>query len=396
MGLLGTTTKQSYYSQSQSFTGTGTATGSSGEFTLTTSFFPTLPTQQSQIKVFIDNREITQSNYTYNGTGGADVTVDNTNKIVFTSTNIDSNVQETNGSPKNGLAVLIKESATTEAFGTYRYISLKEIVNNFMIGYVGDSKLIKNVKRSDILFYTRRGIQEFAYDVSRVEKIQEVDVGGNLSVKMPQDYVNYVKLTWVDSAGVEHLILPARYTSKPSESILQDSDYNYVFNSDGDTLTGGSTIDANFKDSTVSNLNSAINDDYYYNTEYNRDRILHEGRRYGLEPELANKNGVFIIDEANGTINFSSDLEEKTIILKYISDGVGTDNEMQVHKFAEEAMYKHIAFNILSTKSNVPEYVVNRYRKERRAAVRNAKIRLSNIKSEEISQVMRGKSKHIK
>lgn len=388
-GLLGTTTKQSYYSQSQSFTtANGVITGSNGEFTLTTAYFPTLPTTESQIQVFINNVEINKSNYTYNA--GSNY------RIVFTNTNINSSVQETSGAPKTGLVVKIKESTKAEKYGGYRYISLQDITNNFMIGYVGNGKLIKNIQRSDILFYARRGIQEFAYDVSRVEKIQEIDVGPNLNITMPQDYINYVKITWVDSAGVEHLIMPARYTSKPSESILQASDYTYMFDEDGDTLVGSSTIDTNFKDSTVSNLNNAINDDYYYNTEYNRDRILHEGRRYGLEPELANKNGVFIIDEANGTINFSSDLDEKTIILKYISDGVGTDSEMQVHKFAEEAMYKHIAFNILSAKENIPEYVINRYRKDRRAALRNAKIRLSNVKIEELTQVMRGRTKHIK
>jgi hypothetical protein len=383
-GLLGTTTKQSYYSQSQSFTtANGTITGSSGEFTLTTAYFPTLPTAESQIQVFINNVEINKSNYTYN--------VGSTYRIVFSSINTNASVQVTaTGAPLTGLVVKVKESTKAEKYGGYRYISLQDITNNFMIGYVGNGKLIKNIQRSDILFYARRGIQEFAYDVSRVEKIQEIDLGPNLNITMPQDYINYVKITWVDDAGGEHLIMPARYTSKPSESILQASDYTYMFDEDGDTLTGSSTIDTNFKDNTVLNLNNAINDDYYYNTEYN------SGGRYGLEPELANKNGVFIIDEANGTINFSSDLNEKTIILKYISDGVGTDSEMQVHKFAEEAMYKHIAFNILSAKENIPEYIINRYRKDKRAALRNAKIRLSNVKIEELTQVMRGKTKHIK
>jgi hypothetical protein len=69
---------------------------------------------------------------------------------------------------------------------------------------------------------------------------------------------------------------------------------------------------------------------------------------------------------------------------------------MQVHKFAEEAMYKWLMHAILSTKQNVPEYQVARYKKERRAAMRQAKLRLSNIKLEEIAQILRGKSKHIK
>jgi hypothetical protein len=50
----------------------------------------------------------------------------------------------------------------------------------------------------------------------------------------------------------------------------------------------------------------------------------------------------------------------------------------------------------LSTRQNVPEYVVRRYKKERFAETRKAKLRLSNIKLEEITQIFRGKSKQIK
>jgi hypothetical protein len=63
---------------------------------------------------------------------------------------------------------------------------------------------------------------------------------------------------------------------------------------------------------------------------------------------------------------------------------------------AEEAMYLHILHSILSVRSSSPEYLVQRFKRERFAALRNAKIRLSNIKLEEITQVMRGKSKWIK
>ena len=79
-----------------------------------------------------------------------------------------------------------------------------------------------------------------------------------------------------------------------------------------------------------------------------------------------------------------------------MSDSLGTDAEMKIHKFAEEALYKHIAFNILSARRNVPEYIVQRFKKERRAALRNAKLRLSKINLAEISQVLKGQSKRIK
>ena len=69
---------------------------------------------------------------------------------------------------------------------------------------------------------------------------------------------------------------------------------------------------------------------------------------------------------------------------------------MKVHKFAEEAMYKCIAHAIMSTRANVPEYLVNRFKKEKFASTRTAKLRLSNLKIEELTQVLRGKSKIIK
>jgi hypothetical protein len=75
---------------------------------------------------------------------------------------------------------------------------------------------------------------------------------------------------------------------------------------------------------------------------------------------------------------------------------LGTDDEMQVHKFAEEAIYKYIAHAVLSTRANTPEYQIARFKKEARAAKRNAKLRLSNVKIAELAQVMRNQSKWIK
>ena len=120
------------------------------------------------------------------------------------------------------------------------------------------------------------------------------------------------------------------------------------------------------------------------------------GERYGLDPQHAQANGSFYIDSRLGRIHFSSNISGKSVILDYISDSLGTDGEMQVHKFAEEAVYKHIAYGILSTRSNMPEYIIQRFKKERFAEVRKAKLRLSNYKLEELAQIMRGKSKQIK
>jgi len=217
---------------------------------------------------------------------------------------------------------------------------------------------------------------------------------------LPHDYVNYVKLTWSDSAGIEHIIYPARKTSNPS-AIKQDADGHYSFDIDEDTipqpgdrddtteLIHDSNSDTwnNYKSATP----SANQDDYQDDTYWPAG-----GERYGLDPQHAQVNGSFFIDCGTGKIHFSSNISGKTVILEYISDGLGTDDEMIVHKFAEEAMYKWIAYGVLSTRIGIPEYVINRYKKEKFAETRKAKLRLSNIKLEELTQVLRGKSKQIK
>ena len=53
-------------------------------------------------------------------------------------------------------------------------------------------------------------------------------------------------------------------------------------------------------------------------------------------------------------------------------------------------------YSMICNRPAVPEYIINRYKRDRSAKLRNAKIRLSNIKMEDFTQVMRGKSKWIK
>lgn len=281
--------------------------------------------------------------------------------------------------------------------GGYRHVSLEDIVNNFMFSYVGEGKIIGRANRRDVVFHSKRAIQEFSYDITRVEKIQEVEIPSTLSIPMPQDYVNYVSISWIDDSGIEHPVPKGRITSTPSEVIAQDGDGNYTFDEDGNALTTSSQTVERFSELDQTQLSGGTpNDDYFYNADFPAERLLESGKRYGAEPELANRNGMFLIDEANGKIKFSSNLVDKIVTIKYVSDGLGTDSEMKVHKFAEEAIYKHVAHAILSSMANVPEYIVNRFKRERRGAMRSAKLRLYDLKMSEMTNVMRGKSKQIK
>ena len=358
-------------------------------FTISSNF-PYTPDSINDFTVTINGETQVQSNYTYAVVNGVATLTFNSITSGFSTTALTN----ASGIPNNAIIDLILNN---QVLGDYRYISLKDIVGNFMIGYVGDGKLVNTAKRSEILFQAKRCIQEFAYDISRVEKIQELEIPPSLSIPMPQDYVNYVRLSWVDNAGIEHIIYPSRDTSIPTQAILQDSDYDYLYDVNENLLVGSALTNERFRDFDATNLSGTLeSNDYFYHTNYHTEKIGNIGQRYGGNPENMQENGLFIIDEANGKISFSSNLKDKLITFKYISDGLATDNEMKIHKFAEDAMYQSILFNLLSTRIGVPEFIINRYRRSRRAAMRNAKIRLSNLKVGDLTQVMRAKTKHIK
>tara|TARA_B110000967_G_scaffold82721_1_gene85368 strand:+ start:2104 stop:3015 length:912 start_codon:yes stop_codon:yes gene_type:complete len=279
-----------------------------------------------------------------------------------------------------------------EKYGSYQFTSIKDIINNFIISYVGESKIISKIKRTDVAFHAQRGIQEFSFDVLPSVKSQEIEVGPALNFILPKDYVNYVKMVWVDGNGIERIIYPAIKTSNPLP-ILQDNKHEYLFDEQNQEII---TADESETKKRYNASSGSKNNRIDNTIDGDVVALNHYGRRYGLNPENAQTNGTFYIDPLSGIVYFDSNMAGRIVTLKYISDGLGSDEEMVVHKFAEEALYKYIAYAILSTRANTPEYMVARFRKEMSAAKRNAKLRLSNIKIEEITQVMRGKSKQIK
>ena len=500
-------------------------------------------------------------------------------------------------------------------YGDYQFTSLDDIINQFMVVYVGEEKVISKANKVDVAFHAQRALQELSFDTFKSIKSQEIVLPPSLTMILPHDYVNYTDISWSDASGIQHRLYPASKTSNPFK-IKQDSDGNYdfggnsgafvgfnngdfpssfdatndwsasparkndlaingstvqpngvtttdVFNSvdgkltatihkegytdnsgttftygrhyscwqavnvsgideislsglgvapaditgasgaiirlgisrtKGDSITnphtsdfnpslngqvfgrankgpnfipytgnsagkaymqwtGSSAVDSATKnlqgvdvssynevfvlvtmfvpgnlvnmvdntsvtltlddinltfegefsnvqrdgDSTTWTNYKSSNTSETNNREYDTDDYdLIIGQRYGIDPQHSQSNGSFYIDNLKGLINFSSNISGKTVILKYISDSLGTDSEMQVHKLAQDAIYKHIMYAILSTRANTPEYIVRRYKQEKFAATRQAKLRLSNIKLEEITQILRGKSKWIK
>tara|TARA_R100000231_G_scaffold3310_3_gene6039 strand:- start:3661 stop:4542 length:882 start_codon:yes stop_codon:yes gene_type:complete len=276
-------------------------------------------------------------------------------------------------------------------FGTYQFVSLDNIITAFLFTYVGEDKIISKVNRTDVQFHAMRAMQELSYDVFRSIKSQEIEVPNTLKMPLPQDYVNYVKLTRLGPDGIERVLYPTGKTSNPFAIKQVDGVYQFI----AEGLVNAQSLEEQVPSDTLTKFKDQTETDHHID-DVTDIEVDYRGRRYGLDPQFAQSNGTFFIDDLRGNIHFGSSLTGDTITLKYISDGLGTDSEMVVHKFCEEAVYKHIAYAILSTRSNIPEYIVARYRKERFAETRKAKIRLSNIKIEEFTQVLKGLSKPIK
>ena len=155
-------------------------------------------------------------------------------------------------------------------------------------------------------------------------------------------------------------------------------------------------IDDRWNTNDLKNTNLSSNDIIaYFYYDGGQGRVGY-GQQYGLDPQFSNVNGYFNINDRTNSISFSNDLVDKLIKFEYISDGLATDEETKVPKLAEEALYAHISHAILASRINQNEYVIQRLKRDRSAKLRNAKIRLSNLKLNELVQVMRGKSKWIK
>ena len=291
-------------------------------------------------------------------------------------------------------------TAVEENYDDYSYIKLNDVINNFQVAYVGAGKNIPSVKRTDLIFHAKRAMQEFSYDTLNSIKSQELSIPPSLSVVIPQDYVNYVKMSWIDSMGVKRPIYPANnLTINPGSMPLQDSVGVPTQDNFGENLEGTSIIEARWARADDNLLNGQANNLRQINFDYDgydNSRGIGQGQLYGLDPQYSQTNGWFTINHREGKMSFSNNLASALIILEYISDGLAYDLDTKVPKMAEEAMYAYMHYAVVASRSGQPEYVINRLNREKVSKLRNAKIRLSNIKLDEIVQVMRGKSKWIK
>lgn len=287
-------------------------------------------------------------------------------------------------------------------WGSYQYTSLRDIVTNFQLMYTGNHELVNNIDRHKIIFHAKRAIQELNYDAMKEIKILELSVCDDLRFILPQDFVNWVRI----SVFEDGILLPMkenRYANY-ADAYLQDNDCKILFDEDGNVIKPEhsnvdiSRLTGELKSVYLDNENSPYYglDGWYINDHWYFD--FHLGRRFGLETSTASIGPTFSIDKKGGVINFSSAMSGKLCVLEYVSDGMekGNSSDIQVNKLFEEFIYAYIEYQILRSKLGVQEYIVRRKQKSKEALLRNAKIRISNIHPSRLLMPLRGQDKLIK
>lgn len=287
-------------------------------------------------------------------------------------------------------------------WGSYQYVSLADIVTNFLLMYSGNHSLVNNEERYKIMFHAKRGIQELNYDALKEIKILELSVCQTLRYVLPPDYVNWVRMSLYQNGVLRPLT--ENIQTNWSNAYLQDNDCNILFDIDGniarpefsdidyDRITGQ-------KKSIYLNQNNPQFDGMEgYNVDGGWWFDYQIGARFGLNTETANANPTFSINKKSGVINFSSEMNGELCILEYVSDGMenGVNSEISLNKMFEEYIYAYIQYSILDAKFGVQEYVVNRAKKKKAALLRNAKIRMSSIDPGKLLMNLRGQDKWIK
>jgi hypothetical protein len=274
-----------------------------------------------------------------------------------------------------------------ENHGSYVYVSLEDIVNNFKMSHAHDNSVLGNVPRHLILYWAKKGLQEFSYDMLREVKAVELELGDTLDIILPPDYVNYVRVSWVNPQTGDLMPMSNNRNLPQATAYLQDHQANILFDNDGFILEGTTEFQAltnqYAQSRNVLGCSTSCNGCSYYNgCSYRTNYKIDTSKNY---------NGDFNIDTRKGKIQFSSDHASSIIMLEYISDGLeySLESDIKINKLAEKALYAWIDYNLMTNKLNVQEYIVQRKKKEYDTAFRNAKIRMMNIKVAELAQKLK-------
>ena len=219
------------------------------------------------------------------------------------------------------------------------FITLDDIVNNFIISYTGPGKLIPDSKRTEVVFHARRCLQEFAYETLKSQFVYEQDMpvsaGGTnypITAYLPRDFVSIVKVE--------------------------------VNRNDGDGFTERIQKDGENQFSSQG----------YYQRVYRPDQEESGNAPYPTAPNDLEQRGVVMLSFA-GTETTVVQIPAKARVT-YLSNSLTNDESAAIPKLAEEAMYGCIVYSILANRENTNPNLLQRLLIEKIDKLEKSKSRL--------------------
>lgn len=258
-------------------------------------------------------------------------------------------------------------------YGSYQYVTLKDVIDEMVQATFYGNSYIKHTRRSQFIKEARNGIRELNREVKKTISAMEITVGPNLYVPVPEDFVDWIRVS---------VILPNFRLKKVKENnniptalgYLQDSDYNILFDSDGEVLLADSSNHFNHPQ------------DKYTIACWDND----------------NKYGEFVFDRVRGIFGFSTDLEDKEVVIEYISDGLAKgdlkDEEIKIHKDLKDVLIAYIYYHCIKWRrhTDVPYNEKLRAKNEYKAMKHRAKLENLNFNIADIKTPIEFKQNSIR
>jgi hypothetical protein len=81
------------------------------------------------------------------------------------------------------------------------FISLNDIINNFLISYTGPGRMIPDADRTEVILHARRCLQEFAFETLKSQFNKTTTIPANGEYKQPDDNVAIISIFRSASSG---------------------------------------------------------------------------------------------------------------------------------------------------------------------------------------------------
>ena len=250
---------------------------------------------------------------------------------------------------------------------TSAFISLNDIINNFLIAYTGPGKMVPDAKRTEVIFHARRCLQEFAYDTLKSQfattaniKFAGVDVSPEFS--QPTDSVAIIEV--VRSLNNP----PSQASTLDSAGTGYAGGQTYIT---GNTLGGGSGITVRVD--TIAGPGVILTYTIMTpGTGYSVDDVLNlidvGGTGTGGKIKitaldfftvpmtevavLGTSLTQYRVDYATRTLFFAANMAGYAIEYTYLSNALTTDESAAIPKLAEEALYACMIYSIMANRDN--------------------------------------------